>query len=169
MKKAFSKVIQPGHILMGVPLVDYESYSESSSESGTSRRLNVILKNKKKILVADDEAFNILVIKGLMRVLGMHDIDSRVDCCHNGEQLIEHVEKAISEGDPYRYSLILTDCMMPFMDGYEATKRIRKLLKDYNEERLHIIAVTGHVEREYIIKAEKSGMDIVYPKPIPVI
>jgi CheY-like chemotaxis protein len=119
-------------------------------------------------LAVDDEAFNILVIKGLMRVLGMKNIDSRVDCCYNGEQLVEHVQKAVDEGDPYRYSLILTDCMMPFMDGYEAVKRVRKILKDHTRRPLTIIAVTGHVEKEYITKAEKSGMDIVYPKPLPI-
>ena len=85
--------------------------------------------NKSKILAVDDEAFNILVIKGLMRVLGMQDIESRVDCGYNGEQLVEFVQKAVDEGDPYRYSLILTDCMMPFMDGYEAVKRVRSILK----------------------------------------
>jgi CheY-like chemotaxis protein len=117
----------------------------------------------------DDEAFNILVIKGLMRVLGMQNIDSRVDCCYNGEQLVEHVQKAVDEGDPYRYSLILTDCMMPFMDGYEAVKRVRTMLKNHTRRSLCIIAVTGHVEKEYITKAENSGMDIVYPKPLPIV
>ena len=36
-------------------------------------------------MVVDDEAFNILVIKGLMRVLGMTDIEERVDSGYNGE------------------------------------------------------------------------------------
>ena len=54
------------------------------------------------------------------------------------------------------------------MDGYEAVKRVRKILKDYNRKPLYIIAVTGHVEKEYITKAEKSGMDTVYPKPLPI-
>lgn len=94
-------------------------------------QVDLVEKNKSKILVVDDEAFNILVIKGLMRVLGMQGIEERVDSGYNGEQLVEHIEKAIAEGDPYRYSLILTDCMMPFMDGYEATKRVRKLLSSY--------------------------------------
>ena len=125
--------------------------------------------NKSKILAVDDEAFNIIVIKGLMRVLGMQDIESRVDCCYNGEQAVEHIQRAVDEGDPYRYSLILTDCMMPFMDGYEAVKRIRSILKHYTTRSLYIIAVTGHVEKEYITKAHESGMDIVYPKPLPIV
>ena len=85
-----------------------------------------------------------------MRVLGVHDIEKRVDCCYNGEQLVEHVQRAVDEGDPYRYSLILTDCSMPFMDGYEAVRRVRKILKDHTNRQVYIIAITGHVEKEYI-------------------
>lgn len=90
----------------------------------------LVKNNKSKILIVDDEAFNILVIKGLMRVLGMSDIESRVDCGYNGEQLVEHVQRAVDEGDPTRYSLILTNCMMPFLDGYEAVKRVRQILSE---------------------------------------
>ena len=50
----------------------------------------------------------------------------RVDICYNGEQSSKLMENAIRENDIDRYSLILTDCSMPFMDGYEATKRMRK-------------------------------------------
>ena len=59
--------------------------------------------------------------------------------------------------------------MMPFMDGYEATNRNRKLLLNYTEHPLYVIAVTGHVEKEYITKAEHSGINQVYPKPLPVV
>ena len=58
---------------------------------------------------------------------------------------------------------------MPFMDGYEAVKRTRAILKHHNRRQVHIIAVTGHVEKEYMLKAEQSGMDMVYPKPLPVV
>ena len=59
--------------------------------------------------------------------------------------------------------------MMPFMDGYEAVKRVRTILKNFTSRPVYIIAVTGHVEKEYITKAENSGMDIVYPKPLPIV
>lgn len=101
-----------------------------------------------------------------MRMLGVQNVESRVDCGYNGEQLVEFVQRAVNEGDPDRYSLILTDCMMPFMDGYEATRRVREILRGHE---VYIIAVTGHVEKEYITKAKKSGIDIVYPKPLPIL
>ena len=63
-----------------------------------------------------------------MRILGL-DHKEIVDVCYNGEQAVALIKKAISENDINRYSLILTDCSMPFMDGYEASKNIRKLLQ----------------------------------------
>jgi len=77
----------------------------------------------------------------------------------------------MDENDPYRFSLILMDCNMPFLDGYEAVKRIRRIYinmdipKDYQPK---IIAITGHVENEYVEKAKFYGMDKVYTKPLPI-
>ena len=80
-------------------------------------------------MVVDDEVFNIYAIQGLMRVLGMpHDLGN-VDVCYNGEQAVDLIRKAIQENDINRYSLIMTDCSMPFMDGYQASKKIRNLLQ----------------------------------------
>ena len=55
---------------------------------------------------------------------------------------------------------------MPIMDGYTAVKQIRDLLQN-QDERIKIIAVTGHIEAEYLKKAENCGMDMVIPKPFP--
>jgi CheY-like chemotaxis protein len=55
---------------------------------------------------------------------------------------------------------------MPFMDGYEASKRVREILDGRN---VRIVAVTGHIEQEYITKAKNYGIDMVYPKPLPIL
>lgn len=104
--------------------------------------------NKKKIIIADDEAFNIKVLMGLFRVLGMQDqdIEQKVDSCFNGDQLVKLVEKAIEENEPDRYSLIITDYSMPIMDGHIASREVRNLTENDNIN-LKIVIVTGHVEQ----------------------
>ena len=75
---------------------------------------------------------------------------------YNGEQAISAIRKAIEDNDPYRYSLILMDCNMPFIDGYQATRQIRRLYMGMDiarEMQPKIVAVTGHVENEYVQKA----------------
>ena len=63
------------------------------------------------------------------------------------------------------------DCNMPIMDGYESTRRIRKLFNQMDismENQPKIIAITGHVENEYIDKAIESGMNKVFSKPLNI-
>ena len=60
---------------------------------------------------------------------------------------------------------------MPFIDGYKATREIRKLYMNMDVQRElqpKICAVTGHVENEYVQKAYSSGMDKVYSKPFAI-
>ena len=78
-------------------------------------------------MIVDDEYFNVQALRGLTQVLGMARQDL-IDVCYNGEQAVQLIERAIQENDVDRYSLILTDMSMPFMDGYEATKKIRSLI-----------------------------------------
>ena len=111
-------------------------------------------------MIADDEPFNIAALLGIMRVLGLKNVDGIVDTCYNGETLVEHVKNAVEDGDYQRYSLILTDCQMPVMDGYEAIKHVRALLSN-QIQKVKIIAITGHVEAEYLKKAEECGIDQV--------
>ena len=57
------------------------------------------------------------------------------------------------------------DCNMPIMDGYEATKKIRKYLHKKGLKQPVIAAITGHTEQSYIRRAIKSGMNQVICKP----
>ena len=80
-----------------------------------------------KILIVDDEKFNCDIIEGFLMILGFNHRETMTEFAYNGEQAVKKVKDSIDMEDPYRYSLILMDCNMPFLDGYEATKRIRKL------------------------------------------
>ena len=127
---------------------------------------------ERRLMMVDDEPFNIQALMGLLGVLKMSRLDL-VDVCYNGEESVRLMETAIQQGDVDRYSLILTDMSMPFMDGYKASQRIRRIrrlamnLDDDEEDRtLTIMAITGHVEPEYIEKAKKSGVNEVFAKPI---
>lgn len=72
------------------------------------------------MMLVDDEPFNIQAIRGLFGVLKMKN-NHLIDVCYNGEESVKLMERAIQQGDINRYSLILTDMSMPFMDGYKAS------------------------------------------------
>ena len=60
----------------------------------------------------------------MMGVLKIKDL-KLVDKCMNGLQSVELIRKAIREGNPDRYSLVLTDMSMPKLDGFEASYQMR--------------------------------------------
>ena len=59
---------------------------------------------------------------------------------------------------------------MPVLDGYEESQQIRAMFEDLSPSAkspaIQIIAVTGHVEKEFLKKAKDSGIDEVYSKPL---
>jgi len=57
---------------------------------------------------------------------------------------------------------------MPLMDGYECTKAIRKLMDTcgIQSQAPRIVAITGHFEPDYQLKAICSGMEQIYSKPV---
>ena len=60
------------------------------------------------------------------------------------------------------------DCQMPFMDGYEATNKIREFIDLQGVNQPIISAVTGHTEQAYIKRAMNAGMNQVMSKPVDV-
>jgi len=105
------------------------------------------------ILVAEDNVTNQDVIGRQLKVLG-YTAEMRDD----GKQALE----AWKTG---RFAVLLTDCHMPEMDGFELTQSIRKSEKD-GEERLPIIAITASALQAEVDRCYESGMDDYLSKPL---
>ncbi len=107
-----------------------------------------------RILVAEDNRVNQQVITGFLGKLGY-----AADIAEDGLQVLERVAQV-------RYDLILMDCHMPQMDGFEAT---REICRRYAPgDRPKIIAVTASRQREDMEKCLASGMDGFVGKPVQV-
>jgi CheY-like chemotaxis protein/HPt (histidine-containing phosphotransfer) domain-containing protein len=104
-----------------------------------------------RILVAEDNIINQLVIVQQLSVL-----DYDVLAVSNGREALE----ALEDGS---FDLILMDCHMPELDGYEATRRIRAGA-DRNR-RIPIVALTAHARREELDHCLAMGMSDYITKP----
>ena len=58
------------------------------------------------------------------------------------------------------------DCNMPYLDGYQATSKLREILYEKDIAQPIVTAVTGHTELSYIERAYDSGMNQVFQKPV---
>ncbi len=106
-----------------------------------------------RILVAEDNTTNQLVIDRMLRRWGCQPL-----IVANGLEVLEALRRS-------KFDLILMDCQMPEMDGFEATKAIR-LLDDPAISSVSIVAVTANARPEDIQKCLDSGMNSFLSKPI---
>jgi two-component system sensor histidine kinase/response regulator len=104
-----------------------------------------------RILIADDNIVNQQVAMHILEKLGCH-----TDIAKNGEE-------AISMHTQHAYDLILMDCQMPVMDGYQATRAIRA---QESGTRTPIIAVTAFTMQGERDRCMAAGMDDFLAKPI---
>ena len=70
------------------------------------------------------------------------------------------------EKDARIYGLILTDISMPVMDGFEVADEVRDFYREVEVPQPMIVACTGHVEEQFILKAWTHEIDEVIPKPV---
>ncbi len=106
----------------------------------------------RRILVADDNLVNRMVVDGLLRGDG-HDVT-----------LVEDGERAIEAARAQHFDLVLMDMEMPVMNGVEATRQIRALAAPYGD--VPIIALTANATAEFSSVCRNAGMNDHLSKPI---
>jgi PAS domain S-box-containing protein len=107
---------------------------------------------QQRLLLVDDNAVNQKVGKALLERMGY-----RVDLADNGVE-------AMAAWQKHRYDAILMDCQMPIMDGYQATREIRR--RETEGQRIPIIAVTAHAMAGAADECLAAGMDAYQSKPL---
>ena len=113
---------------------------------------------KKEILVCEDNEVNLKIMLSILKKFNIN-----ADLAKNGKE-------AINKFMLKKYELIFMDCMMPVLDGYEATKKIREIERLENENKnykpVFIIATTANYGLEEKNKCLQVGMNEMISKPV---
>ncbi len=111
-----------------------------------------------RFLCAEDNELNAEILMELLKIEGAECI-----ICENGERVLETFEQS-APGD---YDMILMDVQMPVMNGYEATKAIRRSSHELAMT-IPIIAMTANAFSEDIQHSLAAGMNAHVSKPIEI-
>lgn len=130
------------------PIIDDKNNTQATKQMGTSSN----------VLLVDDNEINVMVASEFLS-----GINVTPDIAVDGQDAINKLNQAGSD-----YSLILMDCQMPIMDGYQATKLIREGQAGEKYKHTKIIAVTANALSSDRQKCLDAGMDDYISKPLKV-
>ena len=122
------------------------------SELGQGSCFEVLLDLK----IAEDNELNAEILIELLKIEG-----AECTICENGEEIL----KAFEQSAPGDYDMILMDVQMPVMNGYEATKAIRRSSHEL-AKKIPIIAMTANAFSEDIQHSLAAGMNAHISKPV---
>lgn len=153
-----SEVVRPAPVIQPVrPLPKPRNDAQPTFFSPASKDFQAALRKAGRkdvsILLVDDNPANMRVTQALLETLGCIVITAR-----NGLEAV----------DAYRekeFDLVLMDCQMPEMDGYEATRAIRQI-EGFQHRRTPIVALTAHAMEGSREASLSSGMDDQITKPL---
>ena len=111
-----------------------------------------------RVLVAEDNNTNWMVVSEFLKQVGLTPIHAR-----NGKEAVEIYSQQDHQNQPV--AMVLMDCEMPGMDGFEATRRIRTYEREHGKQRIPIIALTAHISATARRKCFDAGMNEHVGKP----
>ncbi len=144
------------------PVSEIEPCSVQQVSTKSSPEKDLVLAyewpEKARILLVEDNRVNQMVAKGVLQKLGLS-----CDVANNGQEALELLT-ASSDAEPY--SLVLMDCQMPIMDGYQASQAIRNGDAGDRYRDISIAAMTANAMVGDKEKCLAAGMNDYISKPI---
>lgn len=138
-----------------IPFNNLEGVKGDSRDKGLTYTRDLdIVRNEQRILIAEDNFVNQKLIKAQLTKLGYG-----FDVVNNGKEILRMLKEK-------SYDLILMDCQMPELDGYETTRIIRRQESKGHQTHVPIIAMTAYAMEGDKNKCLTAGMDDYISKPI---
>ena len=154
-----TKPVKPSQLfdrLITVLGAEQDSKDAGEKQNGTPPPAQQVAVDEKRrqcrVLIAEDNIVNRKVALKILSKLGF-----TAETVDNGEEAVKALEST-------PYDLVLMDCQMPKMDGYEATAEIRR--RETNGRRTPIIALTANAMQGDAEKCLQAGMDAYITKPV---
>jgi len=141
-------------VLMDLKIAEERSVSLASQVEKEEPDVNIL--KGMRFLCAEDNKLNAEILMELLKIE-----DAECTICENGEKVLETFEQS-APGD---YDMILMDVQMPVMNGYEATKAIRRSSHELAKT-IPIIAMTANAFSEDIQHSLAAGMTAHISKPV---
>jgi PAS domain S-box-containing protein len=153
IKASVIKPLNPSEVLNAVAVALGKKIPDAEPPKKVIEAKPKTITRPLKILVAEDTPFNQTFILRLFEKNGLHPT------------LVENGQQAVDRFDPDAFDIILMDVQMPEMDGFEATREIRKLEKQSGGH-IPIIAMTAYATEGDRERCLAAGMDDYVSKPI---
>ena len=141
-------------IFMDLKIAEEGSVSQALQTETDEQDGNIL--QGMRFLCAEDNEINAEILTELLKIEG-----AECTICENGEEIL----KAFGQSAPGDYDMILMDVQMPVMNGYEATKAIRRSSHELAKT-IPIIAMTANAFSEDIQHSLAAGMNAHISKPV---
>lgn len=133
-----------------------EKYTDISFKKASKKHSTAL-----RVMVAEDNDVNYQIVSHMLEKLG-----HQVDRAENGNVAINLYKKRQLAANGDSFDIILMDCEMPELDGFEATRVIRELEAKRGLNNIPIIALTAHATEDRLEECMQCGMDHYVCKPL---